>query len=598
MKVNKYIGMVMMAAGVLATASCTDFDDYNKAVVDEGMPSSNQTLWQNIQQNAQLSDFAALVKKSGFAENLDATQYYTVWAPVNGTFDASAYEQLGNKALLRQFVQNHIASYGHHATGVLDETNRILMLNKKSYNFTGSQNSYQFDGVNVLQENLSNSNGVMHILDGDVAFYPNLYEYVTDSTLAVGREIDSLRHFFQKYELTYLDEKASVVGPIVDGMQTYVDSVMVTENALWGSLNAKIANEDSTYTFLMPTNKAWSSAHDKIKSYYQYAPETNAQAFVPNTSGGIDISPTPSSITIDNAYWQDSMTTRAITNNLVYSNRNGYNLWLEGSPSATYGVDTLYTTTRTKLSNPTAIIDQTKAKLQMSNGVARIVDSLAFYPWETYAPERSVSAASNSNRARVATGTAKTYSVHLEGVPEQEDFNYVWVQSSGGYSKPELDLYLPNVLSTTYDIYCVFVPPYDAWPTNSEELRPNRVIFTLNYCDATGTLKDYEFLDENPDHIADFQSKFNLTDNATNRTTIRAFSNDPTKLDTLYIGEFTFPVCYYGLGDEYCPNIKITSPFSVFNTSLTAAFSRDMRIASVILKPKELVEFEEESKKK
>lgn len=594
MKMNKYIGMAMMAAGIFAAASCTDFDDYNKEVVDEFVPSGNQTLWQNIQQNAQLSDFAALVKKSGFDENLDATQYYTVWAPKNGTFDASAYQQLENKALLRQFVENHIASYGHHATGQLDETNRILMLNEKSYSFTGSQNNYQFDGINISQENLPSNNGVMHILDGEVAFYPNLYEYVTDSVLAVGREIDSLRHFFQKYELTYLDENASVVGPIVDGMQTYVDSVMVTENSLWETLNAKLANEDSTYTFLMPTNKAWNSAYDKIKSYYQYLPETSAQTFVTNTGGSVEI--VNASIAVDNAYWQDSMTTSFITRPLIYSNKNGYNQWLEGSPSV-YGTDTLVTTRYTKLSNPGDILAQTTAKLQMSNGVARIVDSLAFYPWETYAPERSISAASSTNRARVLTGTASTFNVHLEGVPEQEDFSYVWVQSSGGYSKPELDLYLPNVLSTTYDIYCVFVPPYDAWPTNPEDFHPNRVIFTLNYCDANGVLKDYEFLDEDSAHIADFQSKFNLADNNTNRTTIRAFSNDPTKLDTLYIGEFTFPVCYYSLGSEYCPNIKITSPFSVFNTSLTAAFSRDLRIASVILKPKELVEFEESKKK-
>ena len=87
-----------------------------------------------------------------------------------------------------------------------------------------------------------------------------------------------------------------------------------------------------------------------------------------------------------------------------------------------------------------------------------------------------------------------------------------------------------------------------------------------------------------------------MTDNATNKTTIRAFSNDTSKVDTLYLGEFTFPVCYYGLGDEHCPNIKITSPFSAVTGNVRNDFTRDLRIAAIILKPKELVEFEESNK--
>ena len=60
---------------------------------------------------------------------------------------------------------------------------------------------------------------------------------------------------------------------------------------------------------------------------------------------------------------------------------------------------------------------------------------------------------------------------------------------------------------------------------------------------------------------------------------------------------FYFPVCYYGLGDGYCPNIKITSPFSAVTGKVRDAYTRDLRIAAIILKPKELVEFEESNKK-
>jgi hypothetical protein len=146
----------------------------------------------------------------------------------------------------------------------------------------------------------------------------------------------------------------------------------------------------------------------------------------------------------------------------------------------------------------------------------------------------------------------------------------------------------------------VFVPQ-GLWSEKADiETRPNRVIFTLNYCDEKGALKDYVFLDESEENINSFTERFasaTFKDNAANRTTFRAFSNDTTKVDTVYLGEFTFPVCYYGLGDGYCPNIKITSPFSAVTGKVRDAYTRDLRIAAIILKPKELVEFEESNKK-
>ena len=604
-----YIGRAMMVAGLFVTSSCTDFDDYNKVETDSNV-SATKTLWENILQNPQLSDFASLVKKTGFDENLNQTQYYTVWAPLNGTFDASVFQSMNNNALMRQFVQNHIASYAHSASGKINE--RVLMLNEKSYFFEGSS-SYTFDDVVLQEANQPSSNGLMHTLNGVATFYPNLYEYITDPGLAEGKDLDSLRQFFLKYENTYLDTEASVAGSIVNGMQTYVDSVMVTVNTLWNSLSAKIHNEDSTYTFLLPTNNAWTKAYNKIKSYYHYLPTTSAQAFV-----STNINSVPATLTVDNSYWQDSLVCRYLTRNLIYSNNDAYNQWMERSASP-LGSDTLRTTTRTKLSNPTDILAQTSEKLKMSNGVARIVDSLAFYPWETYAPQRIYSA-DNSNLARMLNANAQTVLVNNPD-PTKVDvtelnrngngtFSYLWVEPNGGFAKPELDLYLPDVLSTTYDFYCVFVPQNVDLGDSTVTL-PNRVVFTLNYCDENGNLKDYVFKDESEENKQKFEAyyeecklpilaenpktTFSKPDNAT----MTAFSNDVSKVDTLYLGQFTFPVSYYGMSgnDKICPNIKITSPFSVFNKALLAGFSRDLRIAAIILKPKELVEFEESNKK-
>ena len=595
MKVNKYIGMTMMAAGVLAATSCTDFDDYNKVSTEGNVASAGSTLWENIQQNPQLTTFSELVKKAGFDQELNQTHYYTVWAPVDGSYDASAYQGMTNAALLKQFVKNHVAEYGHNATGQVDE--RVLMLSEKTYNFTGNGNAYTFDGIDLDQKNfnIANANGVLHLINGQAVYYPNIYEFITDTVAAEEYGLDSLSRYFLHYENTYLDEDMSIAGSIVDGMQTYVDSVMVTYNDLWSRLNAKIQDEDSTYTFLLPTNDAWRKGYERIKGFYHYVPTIKSQKYITAL--------VENERSIDPTYWQDSMTTRYLTRYLAYSNTDMYNQWIEGEPSY-IGTDTIRTTLRSKLSNPAEILSHTVGKVPMSNGVGRLIDTLAIKPWETYVPELYASA--TGNLLRVLTGNEQAVRVDFPD-PEKVDlskenntsYSYLWVEPTGNYSKPELDILLPNVLSTTYEIYCVFVPEnVDLKKSNAVTL-PNRVIFELNYCDETGTLKNVTFLDESEENINSFQERFNLADNSTNRTTIRAFSNDTSKVDTVFVGEFTFPACYYGLNtdtEQYCPNIKITSPFSAFNASVMAAYTRDLRIAGILLKPKELVEFEESNK--
>jgi hypothetical protein len=75
-----------------------------------------------------------------------------------------------------------------------------------------------------------------------------------------------------------------------------------------------------------------------------------------------------------------------------------------------------------------------------------------------------------------------------------------------------------------------------------------------------------------------------------------AFLNDPMKTDTIFIGRFTFPVNYRGLGEDYYPSIRISSPINVFNKTQLETYSRDIRIAAILLRPVELEEFEAKNK--
>ncbi len=606
----------MLAAGMLAVTSCTDFSDYNDT--DEGSfsPEGNMTLWESIQQNANLSDFKTLVERSGFSEALSQSHYYTVWAPANGTFNVSDYASLDNDLLLKQFVYNHVADYGHSASGSVEE--RVTMLNGKKYNFTGT-GKYTFNDVEVSQANIPSNNGVIHMLNGAAIYYPNLYDFLTDTVKAKELAVDSISRYFKTYENSVLDEKASVLGPIVNGRQTYSDSVMKVTNSIANSLRADLEVEDSSYTLLVPTNTAWEKQYAQIQNYFNYIGTTSAQLFTTTASGSIELSSSPTTFKVDNpAFLQDSLTKRSIVRNLVFSNSNPYNQWLEGEAAAGFTTDTLVSSVGSMLTNTVDLTSTfMKEKIRFSNGVGRLVDSLASYSWETYAPEYSYKATYNTNIARILNGNSTRWNkIFLDRTigeyAKDGSMSYLCVEPNGGYAKPELDVYLSNVLSTTYDLYCVFVPEYfDNTKIESiDELLPNRVNFKLNYCDANGNLVDTLFLDTsdaNKDSCASYLQRVKdekgtsgtITMSASNKNVFYGFSNDPTKVDTVYIGRVTFPVSYYGLGtntNRICPNIKITSPFSATNATFRAAFKRDLRIAAVLAKPVELVEFEEQNK--
>jgi hypothetical protein len=60
----------------------------------------------------------------------------------------------------------------------------------------------------------------------------------------------------------------------------------------------------------------------------------------------------------------------------------------------------------------------------------------------------------------------------------------------------------------------------------------------------------------------------------------------------MFVGTFTFPVAYRGLGEKIYPNLKITTDFNVFDRTAMEQYTRDLRIASIILRPVEQDEYE------
>ena len=598
-------------------SSCSDFNDYNTVGVDVN-PSAEKSLWENISAKSELSDFAQVLQAVGYDAVLNAPTTYTVWAPVNGTFNKDSLMSLAQDAatkknVLEQFVYDHVANYSHLESNPNDTV--VYMLSKKLIRFSGKNTgSLTFDGKTVNWGdnafNTPSSNGLLYTLNGMVPYRPNAYENFFTDKSQYGIADSYFNAYVKRYERITLDEEKSVKGEIVNGDQVYDDSVTVITNSFVTNeehLNAKLDNEDSLYTVIIPTDAAWQKAYDKIKSYYKYitpikyqdlnstsadfagkkggtCPTTSTgKATILAASAGVDASnaatlsaaPSDAEIQDTKTYWTDSIAKRWIVLNTAFSETNRkYNSKLVSGVVFAEG-DTLYSTSGNKLTGLDKLDKVTVLKQQLSNGHARVVSEFPFRASETYAP-----VIKTREPGRVVSTSGYGYDeMTLERWEmkdgfcnlEDDEVNLKYVRASlpeGSNYAPEMDFYLKDVLSTTYDIYAVVVPAIvDGSPL------PYTLRFDLHYTDANN------------------QPQTGRLDGKTLQTSIakiskvEPFINNTEKVDTLYLGQFTFPICYYGT--DAAPNLKVMSTLSSFSMTNKTKYDAQIRIANIILRPRE-----------
>lgn len=591
--------MMMVAGGLLAAASCSDYDDFNTvpAMAD---PAAEKTLWENISENPELKDFAAVLQRLGYDKVLDESHTYTVWAPVNGSFDMDSLSRVSDEKVEKEFLKNMIANYAHRETDVNDTV--VYMLNEKLLKFSGKGGALAFDGQRILLNNTNQQvynypcvNGLLYTTAAPAVFRYNGYEYISE-TAGVA---DSLLQYVKRYESIRLDESASVKGEIRDGVQHYDDSVLIVSNTLVNRLlRAQLENEDSLYTVLIPTNDAWNAAYERIAAYYKYIPELTYQDLeavaLDGVKGGtatsyketlgatptsLTAAPSDAAIQVTEEYWTDSITKRWITNSLIFSENNTrYNGKLAtGAPFAEN--DTLLPTTGAYLTNLSLLENATQEVVKLSNGHARIINEYPFLPEETYAP-----VIKSRNVGRVVTATGSSYStIRVVGgfpdslcVMDEPDEEFIYVRTDlpeGSNFAPELDFYLNGVLSTTYDVYAVIVPAWLTSDISREESKPYTLYFDINYTDANNKQVEGRFDGET---IQVGKSKMKKVD---------PFVVGQYRIDTLKLGRVTFPVCY--LGTDAKPNIKVMHSVSSFLSSYKKRYEQVLRIANIILRPVE-----------
>lgn len=549
--------------GVLV--SCSDWDDHfesNTTVLN----SQNATLWHNIEQNGKLTQFADLLKKTGYDERLKASQTYTVWAPEDNTFDYQTVLSYSKERMVKEFVENHIARNNYPVSGAIDKN--IYMLNEKMMHFSGNS-SYQIQNLLLKQLNIGSSNGTLHTIDGRMNFLSNIYEALD----ILDYPLDSISNYIHSFDEKIINEDKSKKGPVVNGEQTYLDTIYNEHNDLFTMFNAYINREDSSYTMVLPTDKAWNDALARIRSYCQYRATFT-------TMEDVEESKTVKVTLKDANAMTDSVAKVCMMASLVYNNNTGDNRRLKGlAEGASADCDSLVTTTGQKMYAEDARRLLTNARrVEMSNGAAWITDSLRLPTWTIWNPEIRLEAETPSLWA--GYGNINGTPIDREVTQQNPEVagsvsknHYIELEPQSRNANPEIYFRLPGVRSATYNIYIVTVPGNINSRYFAEELKQNFLTCTIGYADQTGGFS--------------YKSFDNVITGVDSLKT--AGGTYTAKVDTTLIGEFTFPVSYLGMTSGqtvYAPYIRVRS--KVRNAD---SYDRTLRIDCLLLRPKELDDY-------
>ena len=258
---------VLTCSLALSLLACNDaWDDHYQAALHE---KPTETLWQQLQKQDSLSEFRRVLENVRVTNgnkftnityaNLLGKQFFTVFAPVNGSFDADTLiaqcqTLSGNKNVEKKFVSSHLSRTPYSLS---PSTNlNALMLNGKYLPFVDST----LADVKILtNSNIVAKNGIIHSVESKIPFLGNIYE-----TLIEDPQFAKMGEYLFKGQKDSLDEVNSVEGGInEDGVTVYVDSVLIRKNDLLGKFGW-INSEDSTYWVVAPTLAGWNAAYEKV----------------------------------------------------------------------------------------------------------------------------------------------------------------------------------------------------------------------------------------------------------------------------------------------------------------------------------------------
>ncbi|MBR0274614.1 MAG: fasciclin domain-containing protein [Prevotella sp.] len=578
MKRNRiYAKIAGVAMAALAIVGCSDtWNDHYEAGLADG--AVNSSLWEVIEDNSQLSNFARVLKATGYDKSLASSQVFTVFAPTNDALTSEQadaiielYEQekanqvamqqrtgvtpkeRDNRAI-KEFVQNHIALYNHSVAK--SGADSVMMMNGKYLLLTPEK----LADSPLLTTNLLTQNGLLFTVGSQVDYQGNVFE-----ALQLNSELDSVGNFmavFNEYEFV---PGSSVAGGIEDGKTWYLDSVTVLTNDMFQYVDY-INSEDSVFWMVAPTNEVWNQLVDEYIPYFNYDNEVQKRDSLcwvePRLAviQGTTFSQTRNAKLVGDEYVWNTDSAMSV-NAANYSSRryswgrNDMKYYQYDKPFAEGGAYT------------------GAFEIPCSNGKVIVADQWNIDKTMTFYRERLVEAESRSNLDEVdetstnplSYASVESWSPFYNQVSQHLYTNVVPKNYNSGVT-----FKLPGLLSNIgYDIYVVFVP-ITAIDSTATDFRPTRFQAALSYHEQDG--KQSEFLFQ-PD---------NKTYDEIGRRYVHNFENDPMIVDSVLVASnYKFPTCSYGLRDSQVLLQLKTDIRSSERDSYTGA----MRIDCILIKP-------------
>lgn len=527
MKRKNIISTLACSIAALAFTACTDV--WEEHYQPNPVLNSNQTLWDIIESDPQLTSFKEFLEVTGYDTLLTKNRYYTVWAPTNDAefFKThSAKNALGNKNLLdeyrKELVENHIADYSHVAGGKLDDENLIRMLNGKYICFENASGNFTFKGIPLnTQSNVSAKNGILHKIDGYAEFTANIWEQ-----LAKEESLDSLYNFLFKDYKREPNWSASVQGPMVDGKPVILDTAW-TVTCPWFNSLGQLNREDSSYTMFALTNRAWDEMYQMTKEYFVYAEDYGRK--------GDSI--------------QESVVKELMCSNLVFSNRvnKGYANNDSKVPYDTLISNYYFSSTYEPV---TFAGDEVKAlyngatTLELSNGTLNIVDEVNYNPLKCWHDSIRVEG-ENLSGGYVGdeNATLNEYVNATKEIARIDKDSLLYDSISNGaigvfkneVDNPILDFKIKNVLSARYKIKVVVLPPHIINSYDTLYIKPNKFYATLTCGSRELSTATQDIVLGRKDSCETHQ---------------RFIFSDPSKIDTIDLVPLD-PTTFLPLGEDY-----------------------------------------------
>jgi|SRR5699024_602820 len=123
--------------------------------------ASGQNVLQKIQNEPQLSAFAAALTNAGLKAKLTSGGPFTVFAPSNNAFNSLAPNKKSKKGLLL----NHIIT-GNATKRSLKYMDHIISLSGNSIDIKKNNSTLTVQNHSLVKSNIDADNGVIHIIDG------------------------------------------------------------------------------------------------------------------------------------------------------------------------------------------------------------------------------------------------------------------------------------------------------------------------------------------------------------------------------------------------------------------------------------------------